>query len=77
MVEASTLELTRKRVERAAERIQDQAVLIEWLKKEGHDTVVAEHLLATFVTLTDVLTNICGEMERQADARSPLPSSEV
>lgn len=71
----SILEFDRDRLQLAAARVEDHAVLIEWLKKEGHDTSDAEELFATFLALMDVLAKTCEELEQRVDALSALSSS--
>jgi len=53
-------------------RIEQQTILIDRLRSDGHDTKSAERLLATFVDLMAKLTMHRNELEREAEEQTRL-----
>lgn len=59
----------RDHVAEVQQRIEDQAILIDRLRSDGHDTQAAERLLATFLDLMSKLSLHREELEREAEER--------
>ena len=59
----------RDHVSEVQHRIEDQIILIDRLRLDGHDTQAAERLLATFLDLMSKLSLHREELEREAEER--------
>jgi hypothetical protein len=57
-------------VRQAQKRIEEQVILIDRLRSDGHDTQAAERLLTTFIDLMAKLTLHRDELEREAEETS-------
>jgi hypothetical protein len=63
-------------VRQAQKRIEEQIILIDRLRWDGHDTQAAERLLTTFIDLMAKLTLHRDELEREAEetSRTSIPN---
>ena len=61
--QASRLALLKGRLEKAQHRIEEQAARVEQLTADGLDTVAAQHLLATYLTLVTLFIMITEDVE--------------
>jgi hypothetical protein len=60
----------REHVVQAQKRIEQQVILIDRLRSDGHDTAAAERLLATLIDLMTQLTLHRDKLEREAEYRA-------
>ena len=60
----------RDHVVQAQKRIEQQTILIDRLRSDGHDAAAAERLLATFIDLMTKLTLHRDQLEREAEERA-------
>ena len=62
----------RDHVLQVQKRIEAQTMLIDRLRADGHDTAMAEQLLATFIDLMTKLTLHRDSLEREAEERAQI-----
>jgi hypothetical protein len=77
--QASRLAVLKGRLEQAQHRVEEQAARVEHLTADGLDTVAAEHLLATYLTLTTLFIMTTESVERSirdfpSSGPTPLPA---
>jgi hypothetical protein len=63
----------REHVKHAQQRVEEQSMLIDRLRSDGHDSEAAEQLLATFMDLVIKLTAHRDKLEREAEEHSRNP----
>ena len=76
--QASRLAVLKGRLEKAQHRIEEQAARVEQLTADGLDTVAAQHVLATYLTLVTLFITITESVERSIrdfppSGRAPPP----
>ena len=64
----------REHVKHAQQRVEEQSMLIDRLRSDGHDSEAAEQLLATFMDLVMKLTVHRDGLEREAEEHSRNPN---